>query len=349
MPKWYSIDRFIEYAETVLDGEKTSRPVVDRAPYLIPIVGDWKNRPGAYPWNPNGTSRTLLPDDAMRKNQEKLGTWQPEHGGYQVHFDKLVFAGTWCRTFTRMTSMEAACESARHAVNAILDHYIYRATDCSDARKVLTLPWRMPFGFVDQELSSPVRMPTPAGDYCFVYDCENREPADARPTRVLDSQCFEEGLPHPWNMWGIDQAAVATSRYRIDANLGSLYDPTAMIDQLRRWRQMVETLYGQPPTGAAPKARSAEDEGAAATGPAAGLVARAATAPEDDEDEQPGDGEVPEVPPSGRLVSKPPRDPNSAFVRNPRAYGVPGRPGFGPWGPDRPRGIEINEGWGPDA
>ena len=46
-PCWYWIDRFIEF--------EAGRPVRNAAPYLIPILKDWKNRPGAYPWNPNGT------------------------------------------------------------------------------------------------------------------------------------------------------------------------------------------------------------------------------------------------------------------------------------------------------
>jgi hypothetical protein len=33
----------------------------------------------------------------------------------------IVFAGTYMKTFTRLTTMESANESARHAVNAILD------------------------------------------------------------------------------------------------------------------------------------------------------------------------------------------------------------------------------------
>src|SRR5262249_11498468 len=156
-------------------------PTRNLAPYLIPIVGDWKNRPGAYPWNPNGTSLRWVPNATMRETQEALGVWQAHHGGYLVHFDKLVFAGTWCKTFTRMTSMEAASESARHAVNAILDHYVHAMN--GDTRSDPALSWNMPFGFVDQDLSNPVRFPTAAGDYCFIYDCENREPADARPTR----------------------------------------------------------------------------------------------------------------------------------------------------------------------
>jgi uncharacterized protein with NAD-binding domain and iron-sulfur cluster len=234
-PQWYSIDTFIEY------GGPHGTAQVNGAPYLVPIMGDWKNRPGAYPWNPNGTSPSWLPDAHSARDQKKLHVWQAGHGGYQIHYDKLVFAGTWCKTFTRMTSMESACETGRHAVNAILDHYIHAET-VTDNREDDPTQWRMPFGFVDQELSSPIRFPTPAGDYAFVFDCENREPGDARPTRVLDGDCWAQGLPHPWTLNGIDQATVAAANLGPSGGYTNFYDPSWMIECLRQWRQVVETM-----------------------------------------------------------------------------------------------------------
>ena len=239
LPIAYSIDEFIDFHPT------TRKPWHNRTPYLIPIVGDWKNRPGAYPWNPHGSSTAYGPNEAMEAEQKKLRVWQAGHGGYQVHYDKLVFAGTWCKTFTRMTTMEAACESGRHAVNAILDHYVYEQSGSKDERSLPALSWRMPFGFVDQELSSPIRQAMPAGDYCFIFDCENREPADARPSRTLDEEYYRAGLAHPWRVWGIDNAsATAASLGGYGATDGA-YDPTqSIIDQLQQWRTLIETLYG---------------------------------------------------------------------------------------------------------
>jgi hypothetical protein len=40
-------------------------------------------------------------------------------------------------------------------------------------------------------------MPTPAGDYCYVFDIENREPADTRALRNLDTELSQRSLPHP--------------------------------------------------------------------------------------------------------------------------------------------------------
>jgi uncharacterized protein with NAD-binding domain and iron-sulfur cluster len=239
-PRWYSIDTFIEY-----DAKGYAKR--NRAPYLIPIKADWKNRPGAYPWNPNGTSPVWLPLPDTCEAQSEIDVWQAGHGGYHVHFGRLVFAGTWCKTFTRMTSMEAACEAGRHAVNAILDHYIHAQT--GDERTADPAQWRMPFGFVDQELSSPIRLPTPAGDYAFIFDCENREPSDARPTRVIDGDCWAQGLPHPWTLNGIDQATIAAA----NVAAASLYDPSLIIEQLRLWRQVVESVFAAPSTREEPR------------------------------------------------------------------------------------------------
>jgi hypothetical protein len=164
-----------------------------------------------------------------------------------------------------MTSMEAACESGRHAVNAILDHYVYEESGARDERDLPALSWRMPFGFVDQELSSPIRQPTPAGDYCFIFDCENREPADARPTRWVDSDYFRAGLAHPWQVWGIDNASAVASSLGAQGQGADPYAPALwIVDQVRQWRTLVETVY----------AASAPDAGSSGSGgPSAGAPA----------------------------------------------------------------------------
>ncbi|MCV7408918.1 oxidoreductase [Mycobacterium florentinum] len=196
-PAWYALDRGLVMAGG--PGQGHGRVVRNETPYLVPIVGDWDNRPGSDPWNPHGTSWTSTPnEDGWLEDLEQSNVWQARHGGYQVHNNSVVFAGTWNKTFTRLTSMEAACESGRHAVNAILDHYIWVGSGGFDRRdKTTPLSWEFPYGFLDQGLSSPIRMPTPAGDYCYVFDMENREPAETRPLRVLDSKYCQQSLPHP--------------------------------------------------------------------------------------------------------------------------------------------------------
>ncbi|WP_431239676.1 hypothetical protein ACQ86B_08725 [Mycolicibacterium aichiense] len=196
-PAWYALDRSLIMATG--PGQGQGRVVRNESPYLVPIVGDWDNRPGSDPWNPHGTSNTRTPDDAgWLEDLEQRNVFQARHGGYQVHNNSVVFAGTWNKTFTRVTSMESACESGRHAVNAILDHYIWVESGGVDRREEApALHWEFPYGFLDQGMSSPVRMPTPAGDYCYVFDIENREPADTRAMRTLDARLCEQSLPHP--------------------------------------------------------------------------------------------------------------------------------------------------------
>lgn len=185
-PAWYAIDRGIIMAGG--PGQGVGRPIRNETPYLIPIVGDWVNRPSADPWNPTGNSFGIVPkDEDWLADLEERNVWQARHGGYHVHNNSVVFAGTWTKTFTRMTSMEAACESGRHAVNAILDHYIWVESDGVDRRGQTALDWRTPYGFLDQGLTTPVRMPSPAGDYCYVMDLENREPLDTRTLRNIDA------------------------------------------------------------------------------------------------------------------------------------------------------------------
>ena len=135
--------------------------------------------PAASPWNPNGTSWVAPADGGpWRDDLEERDVWQARHGGYQVHHNSLVFAGTWTKTFTRMTTMEAACESARHAVNAILDHYIWVERAARTTARGPTLDWRLPFGFLDQGFSSPVRHAHPGRR--LLLRVRYREPGAAR-------------------------------------------------------------------------------------------------------------------------------------------------------------------------
>jgi hypothetical protein len=245
-PAWYALDRNLRMTGWPNKG----RAARNEAPYLVPIVGDWPNRPGSDPWNPHGSSWTTRPTEAQwLDNLEQRNVWQARHGGYQVHDNSVVFAGTWNKTFTRMTSMEAACESSRHAVNAILDHYVWVASGGVDRRENTTLNWRFPFGFLDQGFSSPVRLPTPAGDYCYVFDIENREPLETRHLRNLDSQYCLASLPHPLDISGANQ--VGRPAFPVPSILGgqpmtsSPADyPQQLLAYLQAWRQYLEQTVG---------------------------------------------------------------------------------------------------------
>lgn len=96
-------------------------------------------RPGEYPMRPG------------RLDKEN---------GYRVHFGNLVLAGTHMQTHARLTTMEAANESARHAVNGILSHDNFN------------------------------------GARCRIWDPEDHEPADLTLLKDLDRKLLGLGLPH---------------------------------------------------------------------------------------------------------------------------------------------------------
>lgn len=106
------------------------------APYLINAPGDWHRRPG------------------------RLGAGAARHRGYAVQNGAWVLAGTYLQTLTRLTTMESANESARHAVNGLLG-----------ALGV-------------------------GGDPCPVWDPEEHEVPDLDALRALDARLFRDGYPH---------------------------------------------------------------------------------------------------------------------------------------------------------
>ncbi|WP_437801032.1 FAD-binding protein [Sorangium sp. So ce693] len=204
-PTWFHIDRNIEFGKDPPDVE---RPVRNRTPYLVPIKADWRNRPGAQPWDPSPVAFNLPPDYPEEKRLE--GEWQARHGGYLVHWDKLVFAGVYLKTFTRMTTMEAANESGRHAANAILDHWLATSPGRWSPRHREAVRARAD---EDEEerieearhmRSSVFYTATPGGDYCKIWNPERWEMPDFMLAKQADERNFDLGLPHPWDVFGLE-------------------------------------------------------------------------------------------------------------------------------------------------
>jgi outer membrane protein OmpA-like peptidoglycan-associated protein len=127
-PVCFNVDLGLTY-------DKNQQQLTTRYPMLVTLAGDWEARPGELP----------VADDKS---------------GYVLAHGQLVLAGTYMKTFTRVTSMESACESARHAVNAILDAHGYR------------------------------------GSRCDTWDIEEVELEALAPLRALDDELFRRGLPH---------------------------------------------------------------------------------------------------------------------------------------------------------
>lgn len=170
----------------VFDGKDPGQARIrsNNTPFLLPTVGDWRHRPGLEPWDP--TSGAQLP---LRPSPIPEGVWQAAHGGYWVHWDQIVFAGTYNKTFTRLTTMESANESARHAVNAILDHY--------------QVTQRKPQPLKPQ-VYEPLFPSTPQGDYCRIWNPEANELPDLMLLRQQDAENFKWELPHPWDLLGVE-------------------------------------------------------------------------------------------------------------------------------------------------
>jgi hypothetical protein len=182
-PTWFHIDSTIDLP----NGQ-------NRSPYLIPIVDDWHNRPCDVLFDPG--EGLASPIDAP---QYPTQLWWAPWGGYRVHWGEWLFAGTYMRHFTRMTTMEAANESGRHAVNAILDHLsppppMNLPEDFSSRRRYSTAgnPLEPHTAYI----------PTPFGDYCHIWDMENYELADLVHLRELDDWLADQGLPHVCDLVG---------------------------------------------------------------------------------------------------------------------------------------------------
>jgi hypothetical protein len=168
-PRYYHLDQNLQFVGGELRANKT--------PFLINNIGDWEQRPRCMPWMPGQQV------DLEAPRTDAPGVWQAAHGGYRIHADKVVFCGHYMRTFTRMTTMEAANESARHAVNAILSH----------------LAWA--HGSLDSRLE-PV-----SGDYCQIWDLEQNELEDLDFFKRIDERLFKAGKPHIADILQFDKIA----------------------------------------------------------------------------------------------------------------------------------------------
>jgi hypothetical protein len=147
----------------------------NRTPFLVNNAGDWRRRPQCLPWVP-GRPVVL---DAPRSDATDV--WQAPHGGYRIHADRVVFCGTYMRTFTRMTTMEAANESARDAVNAILDHMAAHRKE-GDQQAI-------------------------AGDYCDIWDPEEHELEDLDFFKRIDKLLHAANKPHIADILQFDKIA----------------------------------------------------------------------------------------------------------------------------------------------
>lgn len=199
MPMWFHIDDNIVFEQRIdPDSDRVDwYPARNLSPFLIPIVGDWHKRPDGDPWDPS-----LTDENPDLRHEIAPGITQASHGGYWVHWDRLLFCGTWKRTFTRMTTMESANESARHCVNAIIDHFIERNPQPSAADHDVE-----PGPQVEPRAAREDVLPwTQIGDYARVWNIENEELPEFLPLKKLDRWFFAHDMPNPLSPTPLDQA-----------------------------------------------------------------------------------------------------------------------------------------------
>ena len=149
-------------------------PLSNDTPFQINPPGHWQRRPGhaaagrtrarAVPSFPGQAAEDAPEFDYGHPACPALSSW--------------IAAGTYMTTYTRLTTMEAANESGRHAVNAILRQLL---DDARDAKPIRGRPQPQPRLF---------------GDYCRTWDVEDQEFEDLKFFKELDAALFAEGLPH---------------------------------------------------------------------------------------------------------------------------------------------------------
>lgn len=216
-PTHYHLDSNLVFSGGKLQANTT--------PFLINNAGDWDRRPRCQPWVP---ARKKVVDPPRT---DVTDVWQAPHGGYRIHDQRVVFCGHYMRTFTRMTTMEAANESARHAVNAILDH--------------------ITAGGVEHSGKAPI-----SGDYCEIWDPEEHELQDLDFFKRVDELLFKAGKKHIADILQFDKIADlqhpdATSGQALIGALGSAFgkdwgvNPQEAIASLGSLMEIARTLHGQ--------------------------------------------------------------------------------------------------------
>jgi len=217
-PTWFHVDDNLEFG----DRPEGPKNVIVRngSPYLVPIMKDWQRRPGPEPFDPN------VPDQSAPPRVPEDGVWTALHGGYPVHWGSLVYAGIYLKTFTRMTTMESANESARHSVNAIVDHY--------NAHHGGTVP---PPDANTPRRPDPTRLaadeiPTAfLGDYCAIWNIERYESTSFDGLKAIDQVLFDLGLPHLFDLlWLEFPLSVASHLFPYAGDCAPWIEPPPPLD-----------------------------------------------------------------------------------------------------------------------
>ena len=134
--------------------------------YFISTPDTWRSRPGPLP----------IYDDCEAGYRVRLGSAPGDAKPMG-----LLVAGVYAQTFTSLNTMEAANESARHAVNGLLAHHQLWRKEHKIA------------GLADRY------------ETCSIWPLEELEPADFEAAKQVDSRLFSLCDPHAVEIQGQDQ------------------------------------------------------------------------------------------------------------------------------------------------
>ena len=178
------------------------------AEFLINIPNQWGGRPGLLR-EPEAIPRKyrILAGDFGDRNPE-IYYGSPQECPL---FQYWTLAGTYMATYTRITTMEAANESGRHAAAAVI--YQILASGQKGASGA-------PFGLV--------------ANFPYVWRIEDYEPPDLKFYKELDAALFARGLPNVLDILGITDLMNAT----LESTVG---DPTILRSMLGALRRTAES------------------------------------------------------------------------------------------------------------
>ncbi|MCA9652841.1 MAG: FAD-binding protein [Myxococcales bacterium] len=190
MPSRFYVDEGLRKYWSASYGRESNEPSARRSfgPWYminLPSLG-WSSRPGFYmdrsAYITNEAAIRILPGLDLDQSHRAFDPDRQRVLWYEVTNEHWVLAGAYNKTYTRIETMEAANESARHAVNAILDHWLRH--------------WELA-GIVQPMV----------GEYCDVWDPERNELEDLEALRRLDEMLVRDDLPHFMDILGLDTAS----------------------------------------------------------------------------------------------------------------------------------------------
>lgn len=193
------VDDFLDY-----DYPET-KITKNRAPYLVNLPRDWARRPGGK----------------LSRGVEQIE--------YDVDFGRWVLGGSYMCTWTRLTTMESACEAGKHAANAVIKHV--NAGDVTRANE----DGRWGMGLDD---GTPVT----------VLNLESRELNDLDVLKEIDRELLKRDLPHLFDILDLD---TIVDELLVEDNTASVVDAfrTVIERRLGPARPFLDDLSAAPAHG----------------------------------------------------------------------------------------------------